>query len=142
VKFKKFIGPFDVIKLEGKQAWVAGEDGVMIQYNVSQLKPYIEPAHAASEDSIFLTSFSEIRSYVENEPLRLNHEKKEPLFSSSDDSPLETVSILASETLEFDDPRARSNLFDDAKKRSSTVSYGAEHGRKFKLIRFLTKLTS
>jgi hypothetical protein len=53
-KYNKFVGPFDVIKVEGKQAWVTGEDGVVVHYHISQLKSYIERSNVSVDDSIYL----------------------------------------------------------------------------------------
>jgi hypothetical protein len=67
--FKTFVGPFYVIKVDDKKAWIAGEDAVMVQYHISQLKPYVEPVDTSAENSVFLASFSDmLHTYIENEP--------------------------------------------------------------------------
>jgi hypothetical protein len=86
-----------VIKVENKQAWVAGKDGFVIQYHTSQLKPFIKPADTSTDDSMFLSDFAEmLKSYTENEPTL---KEEEPQVSSP-------ISVLATETLDFNDPRA------------------------------------
>jgi Reverse transcriptase (RNA-dependent DNA polymerase) len=124
-KFKTFVGPFDVFKVDDKQAWIAGEDGVMVQYHISQLKPYVEPADTSADDSVFLASFSDmLHTYIDNEPLAETTFKKMIRqhsqlrnFRRKSALGMKTVSIFATQTLELDDPTAHSSIFDEAKQK-------------------------
>jgi hypothetical protein len=56
-RFGKFTGPFDVIKVDDKQVWVAGEDNIVVQYNISQVKPFIEESYSDERTPCFFRTF-------------------------------------------------------------------------------------
>jgi hypothetical protein len=97
--FGKLTGPFDVVKVDNKIAWVAGADSAVVQYNSSQVKPYVEPDDFSDETILSAVSCG-CRKFIDSTSPN-NERGANPNEERGDHMMSDDVSILASNSHNF-----------------------------------------